>query len=95
MTARRAVERCGLVVRPADEGEQAAVTGIDRDQGRLETWKPKTTQSVADGDFGRILNFLDERRVNFPVRRVVVSDEVPELLPQELLRITMTTVGRR
>lgn len=65
MTARRAVERCGLVVRPADEGEQAAVSGIDRDQGRLETWKPKTPQSVADGDFGRILNFLDERRVNF------------------------------
>ena len=93
MTARRAVERCGLVVRPADEGEQAAVTGIDRDQRRLETRKPETAKSVADGDFGRILNFLHERRVNFPVRRVVVSDEVPELLAQELFRVAMTTVG--
>src|SRR5262245_42829610 len=94
VTSCRAVVRGRLVVRASYHREQVACVRIDGDERRLQTSNAQTPQPSADGNFGSVLNLRYKRGVNLPVRWIVVSDDVSELLTEKLLRVTVTA-GRR
>ena len=77
------------IVRTSDERQEVSRARIERDQRGLETRDTETAQTVPHGSLCGILHFRHERRLHLPVRRVVVSDEIPELLPQEFLGVAM------
>ncbi len=92
-TAPGAVERGRLEIAAADDREDTARGGIERDECRLQVSNAQTRQSVRHGLLRHVLQRRKDGGVHFPVGRPVAAELVAELLPQPLFRVAVACGG--